>query len=66
MLTGPTDAPGEPGVTGAPGEPGVVGAPGLPGVIGGTGHRSFDRYRVLFTGSRCDRYMFRLHWSVDR
>ena len=38
---------GKPGVTGAPGEPSVVGAPGLPGVVGETGHRSFDRYRVL-------------------
>ena len=63
-----TDAPGvtgEPGVTGAPG---VV---GVPGVVGGTGHRvpvpgTGHLTGTGFTGSRCDRYMFRLHWSVDR
>ena len=62
---------GEPGVTGAPGVVGVVGVPGLPGVVGETGHRvpgpgTGHLTGTGFTGSRCDRYMFRLHWSVDR
>ena len=59
---------GEPGVTGAPGEPGVVGVVGLPSVIGGTGHPGPSIGHLTgtgFTGSGCNRFMFRLHWSVD-
>ena len=57
---------GEPSVVG---EPGVVSVPGLPGVVVGTGHRVPGPGHwtgTWFTGSRCDRYMFRVHWSVDR
>ena len=57
---------GEPGVIGVPG---VVTVPGLPGVVGGTKHRipGPGQWTVTgFTGFRCDRGMFRVHWSVDR
>ena len=63
MWTGLTDSPG---VTVELGEPGMIGMPGvvtvpcLPGVVGETEHR------VPGTGSRRDRGMFRVHWSVDR
>ena len=74
MWTGLTDSPGvtvelgEPGVIGVPG---VVTVPGLPGVVGGTEHRvpvpGTGQWTVTgFTGSRCDRGIFRVHWSVDR
>ena len=62
MWTGLTKSPGvtvEPGVISLPG---VVTVPGLPSVFGGTEHRVPDPG----TGSRCDRGMFRVHWSVDR
>ena len=73
VWTGLTDSPGvtdEPGVIGVPG---VVTAPSLPGVISGTEHRvpgTGSRIPVIgpvlgFTGCRCDRNMFRVHWSVD-
>ena len=61
-------------MTSEPGEPGVVGEPsvvGLPGVVGGTeqwvlGPGTGHWTGTGFTGSRCDRNMFRVHWSVDR
>ena len=65
MWTGLTDSPGvtvELGGPGMIGMPGVVTVPGLPGVVGGTEHR----VPGPSTGSRCDRGMFRVHWSVDR
>ena len=71
MWTGLTDSPSvivEPGVISVPG---VVTVPGLPGVVGGTGHQvpgpgTGHWTGTGFTGSLCDRYMFRVHWSVDR
>ena len=57
---------GEPGVIGVPG---MVTVPRLPGVVGGTEHRvpgTGQRTGTGLTGSRCDRGMFRVHWSVDR
>ena len=54
-----------PGVTGEPGEPGVVVVPGLPSVFGGTEYRVPVRGTGHWTGTGCDRYMFRVHWSVD-
>ena len=60
-----------PGVTDSPdvtGEPGVVVVPGLLSVVGGTGYRVPvpGTGHWTGTGSQCDRYMFRVHWSVDR
>ena len=49
----------------------MVGASGLPGRVGetehqvpgpGTGHLT----GTGFTGSRCDRYMLRVHWLLDQ
>ena len=63
-----TGLPDSPGVTDEPGEPGVIGVPGvvtvpsLPGVVSGTEHQVPG---TGFTGTRCDRGMFRVHWSVD-
>ena len=59
---------GEPGVIGVPV---VVTVPGLPGVVRGTEHwvpgPGPGQWTVTgFTGSRSDRGMFRVHWSVDR
>ena len=70
MWTGLTDSPGvtvELGEPGMIGMPGVVTVPGLPGVVDGTQHRvPGPGVPCPGTGYRCDRGMFRVHWSVDR
>ena len=72
MWTGLTDSPGvtvELGEPGMIGMPGVVTEPGLPGVVGRPEHpvpSTGSRYRGTRSWYRCDRGMFRVHWSVDR